>query len=98
MAPNRASTRSRDMTLVTSCASARVGGRLDRAEGRIRARPVAARSQAPPRAVGSLRRVRIAAFDLGSNSFHLIVAEVRGEGGFEPIITEKEMLRLGDLV
>jgi exopolyphosphatase/pppGpp-phosphohydrolase len=48
--------------------------------------------------VGSLRRVRVAAFDLGSNSFHLIVAEVRAEGSFEPIITEKEMLRLGDLV
>ena len=42
--------------------------------------------------------MRVAAFDLGSNSFHLIVAEVRAEGSFEPIITEKEMLRLGDLV
>lgn len=42
--------------------------------------------------------MRVAAFDLGSNSFHLIVAEVQAEGSFEPIITEKEMLRLGDLV
>ncbi|GMU79638.1 MAG: exopolyphosphatase [Acidimicrobiia bacterium] len=41
--------------------------------------------------------MRVAAVDLGSNSFHLIVAEVQ-PGGFEPIITEKEMLRLGDLV
>jgi exopolyphosphatase/guanosine-5'-triphosphate,3'-diphosphate pyrophosphatase len=35
--------------------------------------------------------------DLGSNSFHLMIAEVH-PGGFEPIIGEKEMLRLGDLV
>jgi exopolyphosphatase/guanosine-5'-triphosphate,3'-diphosphate pyrophosphatase len=41
--------------------------------------------------------VRVAALDLGSNSFHLIIAEVH-PGGFEPIIGEKEMLRLGDLV
>lgn len=50
------------------------------------------------RPVGSLRGVRVAALDLGSNSFHLIVAEVLAEGSFETIITEKEMLRLGDLV
>src|SRR5215211_6054728 len=42
--------------------------------------------------------VRVAAVDLGSNSFHLIIAEVQSGGAFEPIITEKEMLRLGDLV
>jgi len=41
--------------------------------------------------------VRIAALDLGSNSFHLVVAEVQ-PGGFEPIATEKEMLRLGEVV
>ncbi len=41
--------------------------------------------------------MRVAALDLGSNSFHLIIAEVH-PGGFEPIIGEKEMLRLGDLV
>jgi exopolyphosphatase / guanosine-5'-triphosphate,3'-diphosphate pyrophosphatase len=41
--------------------------------------------------------VRLAAIDLGSNSFHLMIAEVH-PGGFEPIIGEKEMLRLGDLV
>jgi exopolyphosphatase/guanosine-5'-triphosphate,3'-diphosphate pyrophosphatase len=41
--------------------------------------------------------VRIAALDLGSNSFHLVVAEVQ-PGGFEPIVTEKEMLRLGEVV
>jgi exopolyphosphatase/guanosine-5'-triphosphate,3'-diphosphate pyrophosphatase len=42
--------------------------------------------------------VRIAAVDLGSNSFHLVVAEVRADGTFEPLIREKEMLRLGDVV
>jgi exopolyphosphatase/guanosine-5'-triphosphate,3'-diphosphate pyrophosphatase len=42
--------------------------------------------------------VRIAALDLGSNSFHLIVVEVNFDGTFSPIVREKEMLRLGDLV
>ena len=43
-------------------------------------------------------RVRIAALDLGSNSFHLLVAEVRPDGSFVPVLREKEMLRLGDVV
>ncbi|HEX6310252.1 MAG TPA: Ppx/GppA phosphatase family protein, partial [Acidimicrobiia bacterium] len=42
--------------------------------------------------------MRIAALDLGTNSFHLLVAEVHGDGGFEPLVREKEMLRLGDAV
>jgi exopolyphosphatase/guanosine-5'-triphosphate,3'-diphosphate pyrophosphatase len=42
--------------------------------------------------------VRIAAFDLGSNSFHLLVVETRPDGSFVPIVREKEMLRLGDVV
>ena len=42
--------------------------------------------------------MRIAALDLGSNSFHLIVVEARLDGSFVPLIAEKEMLRLGDLV
>ena len=42
--------------------------------------------------------VRIAALDLGSNSFHLLVAEVRPDGTFVPVLREKEMLRLGDVV
>ncbi len=42
--------------------------------------------------------MRIAAVDLGSNSFHLVVAEVRPDGTFEPLVREKEMLRLGDVV
>ena len=36
--------------------------------------------------------------DLGSNSFHLVVAEVRPDGSFSPTIREKEMLRLGEEV
>jgi exopolyphosphatase/guanosine-5'-triphosphate,3'-diphosphate pyrophosphatase len=42
--------------------------------------------------------MRLAALDLGSNSFHLLVADVRPDGTFEPITREKEMLRLGDEV
>jgi exopolyphosphatase/guanosine-5'-triphosphate,3'-diphosphate pyrophosphatase len=42
--------------------------------------------------------VRIAALDLGSNSFHLVVVETRPDGSFVPLVREKEMLRLGDRV
>lgn len=44
------------------------------------------------------RDVRIAAFDLGSNSFHLLVADAHPDGTFEPVVTDKEMLRLGSAV
>ncbi|MGA2528260.1 MAG: Ppx/GppA phosphatase family protein [Acidimicrobiales bacterium] len=42
--------------------------------------------------------MRIAALDLGSNSFHLVVVETRPDGSFLPLAREKEMLRLGDVV
>ncbi|HVB05802.1 MAG TPA: Ppx/GppA phosphatase family protein [Acidimicrobiales bacterium] len=42
--------------------------------------------------------MRIAALDLGSNSFHLLVCEARLDGSFSPLAREKEMLRLGDQV
>ena len=42
--------------------------------------------------------MRIAAFDLGSNSFHLLVADAHRDGTFEPVATDKEMLRLGSAV
>ena len=42
--------------------------------------------------------MRIAAFDLGSNSFHLLVVDAHADGTFVPLIKEKEMLRLGDAV
>jgi exopolyphosphatase/guanosine-5'-triphosphate,3'-diphosphate pyrophosphatase len=42
--------------------------------------------------------VRIAALDLGSNSFHLVVVETRPDGSFATLVREKEMLRLGDRV
>ena len=42
--------------------------------------------------------MRIAALDLGSNSFHLLVVEARRVGAFDVLATEKEMLRLGDEV
>jgi exopolyphosphatase / guanosine-5'-triphosphate,3'-diphosphate pyrophosphatase len=40
--------------------------------------------------------MRIAALDLGSNSFHLLVADVHPDGTFEPVTREKDMLGLGD--
>jgi exopolyphosphatase/guanosine-5'-triphosphate,3'-diphosphate pyrophosphatase len=42
--------------------------------------------------------VRVAALDLGSNSFHLLVADVDADGHLRPVTGEKEMLRLGDAV
>jgi exopolyphosphatase / guanosine-5'-triphosphate,3'-diphosphate pyrophosphatase len=41
---------------------------------------------------------RVAALDLGSNSFHLLVGEVGGDGTIVPVLREKVMLRLGDTV
>ena len=42
--------------------------------------------------------VRIAAADLGSNSFHLLVVQAHPDGSFDTLVGEKEMLRLGDVV
>ncbi len=42
--------------------------------------------------------MRVAALDLGTNSFHLLVADVHADGHLDPIVREKEMLRLGDVV
>jgi exopolyphosphatase / guanosine-5'-triphosphate,3'-diphosphate pyrophosphatase len=51
-----------------------------------------------PRVQNYPRRVRIAALDLGTNSFHLLVADVHADGHFEPLTREKAMIRLGDVV
>ncbi len=57
------------------------------------------RFAAPAGAAGNLlAAMRLAALDLGSNSFHLLVADVHPDGTFESITREKEMLRLGDEV
>src|SRR5258706_7647969 len=40
--------------------------------------------------------MRIAAIDLGTNSFHLLVVDAGPDGSFVPLLREKEMLRLGD--
>ncbi len=42
--------------------------------------------------------MRVAALDLGSNSFHLLVADVDRDGHLTVVTREKEMLRLGDAV
>jgi exopolyphosphatase/guanosine-5'-triphosphate,3'-diphosphate pyrophosphatase len=42
--------------------------------------------------------VRIAALDLGTNSFHLLIADVQPDGHFEALTRDKAMIRLGDVV
>ncbi len=42
--------------------------------------------------------MRIAALDVGTNSFHLLIVDARADGTFVPLAREKEMLRLGDAV
>ncbi len=37
----------------------------------------------------------IAAIDIGTNSFHLVVARIAPESGFEVVTTQKEVVRLG---
>jgi exopolyphosphatase / guanosine-5'-triphosphate,3'-diphosphate pyrophosphatase len=41
-------------------------------------------------------RPRVAAYDLGSNSFHLLVAETDGQGGLVELARGQEMVRLGE--
>lgn len=42
--------------------------------------------------------MRIAAVDLGSNSFHMLGVDAQADGHFVPLVRAKEMLRLGDVV
>ena len=42
--------------------------------------------------------MRVAAIDLGSNSFHLLVVDASADGHFVPLARDKETLRLGDMV
>src|SRR5918995_1638218 len=68
------------------------------ADGGVRerdVRPRASERTAAPLQSGSMR---IAALDLGTNSFHLLIADVHPDGSFTPLAREKEMLRLGDSV
>lgn len=39
--------------------------------------------------------MRIAAVDLGSNSFHILIAQIAGPASFEPVLREKMMIQLG---
>lgn len=49
----------------------------------------------PPSRSGETARMRIAAIDIGTNSVHMIVVQVRPDFSFEVIDREKEMVRLG---
>lgn len=40
--------------------------------------------------------MKLAAIDIGSNSVHMIVARIDGDGNFDIIAREKEMVRLGE--
>src|SRR5665213_3267549 len=82
----------RGWDLVPSTYRARSG--LTKRPHRVRQRT----QPSPPTTGAGHLTVRIAAIDLGSNSFHLIVAEVRFDGTFSPLAREKVMLRLGDVV
>lgn len=42
--------------------------------------------------------MRVAAIDLGSNSFHLLIVDAFADGHFVPLARDKETLRLGDMV
>jgi len=42
-----------------------------------------------------MRRVRLAAIDVGSNSVHMVIADVTAEGRIEVVDRVKEMVRLG---
>jgi exopolyphosphatase/guanosine-5'-triphosphate,3'-diphosphate pyrophosphatase len=54
-----------------------------------------ARSHAVVTRATTIKAVRIAAVDLGSNSFHLVIVDVSGSGAFQVVDREKEMIRLG---
>src|SRR5271169_7146081 len=49
----------------------------------------------PPPASVTLNPMRLAAIDVGSNSVHMIVADVNRDGHIEVVDRVKEMVRLG---
>jgi exopolyphosphatase/guanosine-5'-triphosphate,3'-diphosphate pyrophosphatase len=51
-----------------------------------------------PPAAGLTDPIRVAALDLGSNSFHLIVVEVRPDGSVVVLQKARDMVRLGESV
>lgn len=42
--------------------------------------------------------MRLAAVDLGSNSFHLLVVDAHPDGSFDTLLRDKQVLRLGEVV
>src|SRR4029078_8745838 len=56
---------------------------------------VATRNPPPGPAAAVRPAMRIAAIDIGTNSIHMIVVQVRPDLSFEVIDREKDMVRLG---
>ncbi len=52
----------------------------------------------PKQAPTEERAIRLAAIDMGSNSFHLLVVEAHADGHFDTLVSEKEMIGLGEIV
>ena len=74
---------------------------VERCSWRTSPRRHGGRCERWPSVTGTVRYpriVRIAALDLGTNSFHLLVADVQPDGHFEALAREKAMIRLGDVV
>lgn len=52
----------------------------------------------PPATEEEPEEARLAVLDLGSTSFHLLVAEVGADGSITKVVSEREMLRLGSVI
>ena len=45
-----------------------------------------------------VKKMRVAALDLGSTSFHLVVVDVDADGRMERVLRRREVLHLGAIV
>ena len=73
-------------------------GALRGAARQGRASPASPRSSSTTRRRSSSEKLRVAVLDLGSTSFHLLVADATPTGEIRRVLREREMLRLGALV
>lgn len=61
----------------------------------VRAKAELDRTSGPVARVGGSHEPVVAAVDLGSNSFHLVVVKAKKDRTFDLLLSEKEMLRIG---